>query len=393
MQSIAKPKSAAIDEVKRTIQMIKDLIEQYKLNFINPTIIDEKITHTKNKLGIWTYEPLGTVLAIAPFNYPINLLISKIIPALLTGNVVIYKSANQTYIVGYIIAKLFDEIKIPHGVINYIVANGNDLGSTIVDNDNIKLLNFTGGTKTGKEIMKTISSSTNIILEMGGLDPALITKNNDDPKTIATEIVKGAFSFNGQRCTAIKRIILLKDNQEFNEKFKTELINAINKLTIGKAIDDANITALVNEAAVKRVLDLYNDAIKNNAKALILPKIEGNIITPILLDDVTKAMKIYDTEAFGPILPIIYAKDIDDMIHIANDTQYGLQASVFTKNKDEWWMIAKKIDAGSINWNKSSSRGPDIFPFLGVKNSGFNVQGIYWSLYSTVRLKGYIVNK
>ena len=393
MQSIAKPKSAAIDEVKRTIQMIKDLIEQYKLNFINPTIIDEKITHTKNKLGIWTYEPLGTVLAIAPFNYPINLLISKIIPALLTGNVVIYKSANQTYIVGYIIAKLFDEIKIPHGVINYVVANGNDLGSTIVDNDNIKLLNFTGGTKTGKEIMKTISSSTNIILEMGGLDPALITKNNDDPKTIATEIVKGAFSFNGQRCTAIKRIILLKDNQEFNEKFKTELINAINKLTIGKAIDDANITALVNEAAVKRVLDLYNDAIKNNAKALILPKIEGNIITPILLDDVTKAMKIYDTEAFGPILPIIYAKDIDDMIHIANDTQYGLQASVFTKNKDEWWMIAKKIDAGSINWNKSSSRGPDIFPFLGVKNSGFNVQGIYWSLYSTVRLKGYIENK
>ena len=393
MQSIAKPKSAAIDEVKRTIQMIKDLIEQYKLNFIKPTIMDEKITHTKNKVGIWTYEPLGTVLAIAPFNYPINLLISKIIPALLTGNVVIYKSANQTYIIGYIVAKLFNEIKIPHGVVNYIVTDGKDLGATITANESIKLLNFTGGTKTGKEIMRTLASSTNRILEMGGLDPALITKNNDDPITIANEIVKGAFSFNGQRCTAIKRIILLKDNQEFNQKLKIELINAINKLTVGKAVDDANITALVNDIAVKRVLDLYDDAIKNNAKALILPKIDGNIVTPILLDDVTKKMKIYDTEAFGPILPIIYAKDIDDMIHIANDTQYGLQASVFTKNEEEWWAIAKKIDAGSINWNKSSSRGPDVFPFLGVKDSGFNVQGIYWSLYSTVRLKGYIENK
>ncbi|MBR4486639.1 aldehyde dehydrogenase family protein [bacterium] len=272
---------------------------------------------------------------MAPFNYPINLLISKIIPALLTGNVVIYKSANQTYIIGYIVAKLFNEIKIPHGVVNYIVTDGKDLGATITANESIKLLNFTGGTKTGKEIMRTLASSTNRILEMGGLDPALITKNNDDPITIANEIVKGAFSFNGQRCTAIKRIILLKDNQEFNQKLKIELINAINKLTVGKAVDDANITALVNDIAVKRVLDLYDDAIKNNAKALILPKIDGNIVTPILLDDVTKKMKIYDTEAFGPILPIIYAKDIDDMIHIANDTQYGLQASVFTKNEEE----------------------------------------------------------
>jgi glyceraldehyde-3-phosphate dehydrogenase (NADP+) len=81
------------------------------------------------------------------------------------------------------------------------------------------------------------------------------------------------------------------------------------------------------------------------------------------------------------------------MIDIANDTPYGLQASIFTKDKEEYWQIAKKIDAGSINWNKSSSRGPDIFPFVGVKDSGFNVQGIYWSLYTTVRLKGYIENK
>lgn len=393
VESIAKPRSAAIDEVKRSIQMIKDLIEEYKSNFIQPKIMDEEITHTKNKIGVWTYEPLGVILAIAPFNYPVNLLISKIIPALLTGNVVIYKSAKQTINIGYMIAKLFDEIKIPHGVVNYIVADGKELGNALVSNQNIKLLNFTGGTSTGQELMKFLSYKTNKILEMGGLDPALITKNNDDPNKIAKEIIKGAFSFNGQRCTAIKRIILLKDNHEFNELLKKALINEINNLSIGKAEEDANITALVNNIAVKRVLDLYDDAIKHKAKVLIEPKVQNNLITPILLDEVTKKMQLYNTEAFGPILPIIYAKNIDEMIEIANDTPYGLQASIFTKDKEEWWQIAKKIDAGSINWNKSSSRGPDIFPFLGVKDSGFNVQGIYWSLYTTVRLKGYIENK
>ena len=149
---------------------------------------------------------------------------------------------------------------------------------------------------------------------------------------------------------------------------------------------------MISSNAVNKVKMLYDDAMNKEAVALLPFANEGNLVHPIILDKVTNQMDIYHTEAFGPIVPIIYANNIDEMIKIANDTTYGLQASIFTNNEDEWKYISKQIDSGSVNWNRSSSRGPDIFPFLGVKDSGYNVQGIYHSILTTVRLKGYIEN-
>lgn len=393
VESIAKPLSSSKDEVVRSIEMIDELIKDYKDKFTKPIIIDEKIHHIKGKTGIWKYEPLGVVVTISPFNYPLNLLISKIIPALLTGNTVIYKSATQTITIGNAVMKIFHSINLPKGVLNFIVGKGNEVGDELISNKNIKLINFTGGTKTGKEIAHKSPYNSYKILEMGGLDPAIVTSSNNDLQKVAKEIIKGAFSFSGQRCTAIKRLILLRNNKEQNNKLKQYLIDEIKSLTIGKAIDNANITSLISNKSLKKVVSLYDDAIKHGAKNLLPFKIDGNIFYPMIVDDVNKNAMLYSTEAFGPILPIIYANDIDDMINIANDTEYGLQASIFSDDENEWWNLSKQIESGSVNWNRSSSRGPDFFPFLGVKDSGFNVQGIYDSLKTTVRLKGYIENK
>lgn len=393
VKCIAKPLKSSRDEVTRSIEMVDELIKQYEEHFIEPLIFDENVTKIKGKKGIWKYEPLGVVVTISPFNYPLNLLISKIIPALLTGNTVIYKSALQTITIGYAVAKFFDEIKMPDGVINFIVGKGEEIGNELISNKFIKMINFTGGTKTGKEIVRLAPYNTYKVLEMGGLDPALVTNKNEDLRKIAKEIIKGAMSFNAQRCTAIKRIILLKNNDDKNSKLKEFLIEEIKSLSIGTAIDNASITSLISRKAVDKVTELYENAIHNGAVALTTYKTVDNIFYPVLLDNVTNKCQLYNTEAFGPVLPIIYADNIEDMIRIANDTQYGLQASVFTDDYDEWNYISKQIDSGSVNWNRSSSRGPDIFPFLGVKDSGFNVQGIYESLKSTTRLKGYIENK
>lgn len=393
VDSIAKPISAARDEVQRTIDMINSLIQVYESDYTKPLIFDENKTHIKNKTGIWKYIPLGVIVTISPFNYPLNLLISKIIPALLTGNTVVYKSASQTVNIGYAVAEIFKHINLPNGVINFIVGKGEEIGAELISNKHIKMINFTGGTKTGKEITKNAPYNSYKILEMGGLDPALITNNIKDLRKVAKEIIKGAFSFSGQRCTAIKRVILLKDNVENNELFKQYLIEEIISLKIGKAIDDNNITSLISKKSVEKVINLYENAIENGAKPLTKFKVENNIFYPMLLDNVTSKADIYKTEAFGPILPLIYADNIKNMIEIANDTEYGLQASVFTDNEKEWMEIANQINSGSVNWNKSSSRGPDIFPFLGVKDSGFGVQGISESIRSTVRLKGFIENK
>lgn len=393
VDSIDKSWNSAQEEVLRSIEMTDELIKQYEEHFLNPLIIDEQATGITGKKGIWKYEPLGVAVTISPFNYPLNLLISKIIPALLTGNTILYKSATQTVKVGYIVAVILNSIDFPAGVANFIVGRSDEIGDELVSNKNIKLINFTGGTETGKHITKIASYNTYKIFEMGGLDPALITTYNDDLKTVAKEIIKGAFSFNGQRCTAIKRVLLLKNNVEQNNLLKKYLISEIENLKIGKANDNAFITSLISADAVEKVKKLYNNAIQNGAKALMPYKVERHIFYPMLLDDVDNKSLLYNTEAFGPILPIIYADSLEDMVRIANDTQYGLQASVFTQNYNEWIYLSGQIDSGSVNWNRSSSRGPDLFPFLGVKDSGFNVQGIYESLRTTMRLKGYIENK
>ena len=390
---IAKTFNDSKSEVKRTISMIDELIKQYETKFCTPTSI--KINNKDNELvkeGIWTYEPLGIIVAIGPFNYPVNLLLSKVIPALLTGNSVIYKSAHQTIQIGYLLATLFDQAKFPSGVINFLIASNEDLDNNVFNNKYIRLVNFTGGTKNGKEIANKLPFGIYKVFELGGLDPALITSYNNDPAKIAKEIIKGSFSYNGQRCTAIKRIVLLTSNQTFNEAFIHELVSMAQKLSVGKAMDNPDLTSLISNSAVKKVKALYDDAVSKGAHALLPFKNEGNLVYPIILDYVTNTMDIYHTEAFGPIVPIMYASNINEMIEIANDTTYGLQASVFTNNQEEWEYISKQIDSGSVNWNRSSSRGPDIFPFLGVKDSGHNVQGIYHSLLTTVRLKGYIEN-
>lgn len=390
---IAKTFKDSKIEVKRTVEMINELIKQYETKFNQPNTI--KVTNQANEItkeGIWTYEPLGIIMAIGPFNYPVNLLLSKVIPALLTGNTVFYKSAHQTIQIGYLLATLFDQAKFPSGTINFLIANNEDLDNSVFNNKYIKLVNFTGGTKNGKEIANKLPFGIYKVFELGGLDPALITSYNNDPLKIAKEIIKGSFSYNGQRCTAIKRIILLKANEIFNQAFIDELVKLAKKLTVGKAMNNPDLTCLISSNAVNKVKMLYDDAMNKGAVALLPFANEGNLVHPIILDKVTNQMDIYHTEAFGPIVPIIYANNIDEMIKIANDTTYGLQASIFTNNEDEWKYMSKQIDSGSVNWNRSSSRGPDIFPFLGVKDSGYNVQGIYHSILTTVRLKGYIEN-
>ncbi len=392
---IAKPINAAREEVVRSINMINDLIIEYQNSFINPIIFDEESSGIKNKKGIWKYVPLGVVLAIAPFNYPLNLLISKIIPALLTGNTVVFKSSTQTLTIGYLVIQCFEKINLPNGVINFVVGNGIDLGDALIENEKIKLLNFTGGTETGKYLASHLPFQAIKVLELGGLDPCIVTKNNNKGQIIdiAKEIVKGAFTFSGQRCTAIKRVILIKENKEYNKQLVKEIVNQSTKLIVGSSYSDAFITALVDKKAVERVKKLYQNAVKKGAEPLLEFKNYNNVVHPIILDNVTEKMQIYSTEAFGPILPIIYAEDVLDAIRIANDTDYGLQASIFTNKESEFNQIANLIESGSVNWNKSSSRGPDVFPFIGIKNSGYNVQGIYYSLFTTVRLKGFIENK
>lgn len=382
---IAKSKKAAITEIERSIMYIDYTFEEIKR--IHPQAYTGDSWNVKNKLGIFEYVPKGIVLAISPFNYPVNLAISKIFPALVTGNSVVFKPASQGSLVGLYMAQLAKATEMPAGVFNAVSGKGSEIGDYLVENPLINVISFTGSPEVGKRIAAK-SLKVDMVLELGGKDPAIVLADADLEDT-ANKIIKGAFSYSGQRCTAIKRVLV---DEKIKKQLTKLLIEKIEKLTVGKPEDNVEVTPIIDNKTVKYIQGLINEALKKGAKNLIGNKIDGNLMYPTLIDNVKEDMRLAWEEPFGPVLPIITFKDINQAIKIANDSEYGLQASIFTTNINLALSIAKKIETGTVNINDQSQRGPDHFPFTGIKDSGLGVQGIHDSLLSFMRPKGIVIN-
>ena len=387
VNEIAKSKKDSQNEIIRTMEYLDKTINEYEHLLNNPLIIDEKIHHVKNKVGKFILEPLGVVLAIAPFNYPFNLLLTKIIPALISGNTVVYKPAINGSAIGAEISKLFLMAKFPSGVVNCVVGYGNEVGDLLVTHKYVNMISFTGSSEVGNHIFK-ICNKIPLVLELGGMDPAIVC-DDANIELAADEIVKGSLLFNGQRCTATKRIFVHKS-------IHTKLVNIIKskivKLSVGSPLDNCFITPLINNEKADYIIELANEAILKGANSILKIQRQNNLVWPILLDNVTIDMKVVNTEPFGPILPIIEFENINDAIKYANISEYGLQASVFTSNIDLANNIASQLECGTVNINKSSSRSPDEFPFMGIKNSGLGTQGVKYAILSMTKLKGIIYN-
>lgn len=384
---IAKNKTSAIDEFNRSIDYIHQTIDIYEQNIKNPLVLDESIHHVKNKVGKFIYQPLGIVLAISPFNYPLNLLIAKIIPALLLGNVVVYKPATQGSYLGAFISDLLYKSGFNKGQISCVIGKGKEIGSWIIENENVDMITFTGSTSVGKYIAKS-KPMIPLVLELGGKDPAIVLEDAD-LDLAADEIIKGAFSYNGQRCTAIKRVLVHKT---IHQKLLKLLNQKLSSLSVGSAIDNCDITELISQSSLKYNLDLINESLADGAINQQKIHVVKNILYPVILDNVSLKSKVAWEEPFGPILPVIEFDSIDTAIDIANKSKFGLQASIFTNDNQVANKIALKLECGTVNINRSSSRGPDIFPFSGIKESGFGIQGIEYALLSMCRIKGIVEN-
>lgn len=385
---IAKNKKDSLKEIERSIDYIKETIIEYKKIINNPLIIDEKTHGIKGKTGEFIYQPLGVILAISPFNYPVNLLISKLAPALISGNTVVYKPASQGSIVGARISELLYESGFVNGEVSCVIGSGSTIGDSLITNKYVKMISFTGSTSVGQHIAD-ITSGVKLVLELGGKDSAIVLEDAD-LDLAAKEIINGAFNYNGQRCTAIKRVILHNDIYDI---FVDKLNKLLQNLKIGTALENNDITELISEKSLQYNLELINDAIKHGSVTKQEIRYEKNLLYPMIFSNVSLESKIAWEEPFGPILPIIKFKNIKEAIEISNKSIFGLQSSIFTKNLDLAKEIALKLEVGTVNINKASSRGPDIFPFLGIKKSGFGVQGIKDAIYSMNEIKGIIFNE
>lgn len=389
MMEISKDMKSCRSEVSRTADFIRFTAESAK-NLCGESIPGDSFPGFKNnKVSIVKREPLGVVLAISPFNYPVNLAASKIAPAIVIGNSIVLKPATQGSLCGLYLAGIFEKAGVPKGVLNTITGKGSEIGDYVTTHEDIDFINFTGSSEIGARISSK-TTMVPLLMELGGKDAAIVLEDADLELT-ADNIVAGAYSYSGQRCTAVKRILVVdKVADELAEKLKLR----IEKLTVGSPLenDAVDVVPLISKKAADYVSELMEDAKAKGAHIIIGGQREGNLIYPTLFDNVNIDMRIAWEEPFGPILPIIRVKDKYEAIKLANDSQYGLQSSVFTENINDAFYVADKLEVGTVQVNNKTERGPDHFPFLGVKSSGMGTQGIRYSIESMSRPKVTVLN-
>lgn len=384
-KEVAKGYKAAISEVIRTAEIINYAAEE-GLRMEGEVLEGGSFeAASKKKIAIVRREPVGLVLAISPFNYPINLAGSKIAPALIAGNVVALKPPTQGSISGLLLAEAFAEAGLPAGVFNTITGRGSVIGDYIVEHEAVNFINFTGSTPIGERIGK-LAGMRPIMLELGGKDSAIVLEDADIALA-AKNIVAGAFGYSGQRCTAVKRVLVM---ESVADQLVAEIKGLVEKLLIGMPEDNADITPLIDTKAADFVEGLVNDAADKGAQALTEIKRDGNLICPILFDRVTTDMRLAWEESFGPVLPVIRVSSVEEAISISNQSEYGLQASIFTTNFPQAFAIAEKLEVGTVHINNKTQRGTDNFPFLGAKKSGAGVQGVKYSIEAMTSLKSVV---
>lgn len=388
VKEVGKDKKSAKSEVIRTADFIRFTIETAK-NIHGESINGDSFAgYYSNKFALVEREPIGVVLAISPFNYPINLAASKIAPALVAGNTVVFKPATMGSLCGVRLAEIFVEAGVPSDAIQVVTGKGSEIGDYLITHKGINFINFTGSTEVGQSIAKKVQMVP-LLMELGGKDAAIVLPDANLEIT-AKNIVSGAFSYSGQRCTAVKRVLVL---EEVADQLVEKILDQMKKLTVGNPLyGEADIVPLINKKAADFVCDLMEDAKEKGATLRYGGEREGNLIYPTLFDHVTLDMRVAWEEPFGPVLPIIRVKTVDEAIDIANKSEYGLQSSVFTENINNAFNVARKLEVGMVQVNNKTERGPDHFPFMGVKNSGIGVQGIRYSIEAMTRIKGIVVN-
>lgn len=381
-----KPIKESKDEVERSIQTTLLSAEESK-RIYGETIPLDACIDGENLLGFTSRVPLGVVGAITPFNYPLNLVIHKVMPAIAAKNAVVLKPSNQAPLAALKLALIMNMYLDP-GVINAVTGSGSEVGDEIVRNEGTHKISFTGSVETGLNVSKN-AGMKKLTLELGGNDPLLVFEDADIEKAVDAA-VRGSYLNAGQVCIGVKRIILDKKiSDEFTDKF----VKATLKLNVGDPVNpETDVGPLIDESAAITIEERVNGALKEGAELLCGGSRKGAFYSPTVLDTVDSRMEIVQEETFGPIAPLIKVDGVEEAIDVANDTKYGLQAGIFTTNINTALKAAKLIEAGSVIINRQSTYRADNMPFGGCKMSGMGKEGIKYALEEMTETKLVVIN-
>jgi acyl-CoA reductase-like NAD-dependent aldehyde dehydrogenase len=330
-------------------------------------------------------KPLGVVAAITPWNFPIVLASWKIAPALVAGNTMVLKPSPFTPLSTLKIGELLRDV-LPPGVFN-VVTGGDELGAWMTSHPVPRKISFTGSVATGKKVAAAAAPDLKrTTLELGGNDPAILL-DDIDPTEVADHVYRQAFANNGQVCSAIKRVYV-------PESMYDDVVDALathaKAAKVGNGMDpDTQLGPINNRPQFNRVSELVADAIKGGARAVTGGKAmdsPGNFFEPTILADISDGTRIVDEEQFGPALPVIPYRDVDDAVERANATHFGLSGSVWSSDPDRAAAVAERLECGTAWVNTHLALAPHQ-PFGGAKWSGLGVENGTWGLYGFTELQ------
>jgi acyl-CoA reductase-like NAD-dependent aldehyde dehydrogenase len=325
------------------------------------------------KLAFTLRVPIGVVGAISPFNFPLNLVAHKLAPAIAAGCPVVLKPASQTPLSAIALARLLlDECGLPRGHLNVVTGGGSSVGAAIVDHDDIAMITFTGSPEVGWGI-RSQAPRKKVGLELGNNAPVII-EPSADYETAAKKIAVAGFSHAGQSCISTQRVYV---HASIADRFVDTLAPLVEALRVGDPLDEAtDVSALISSGERDRVASWVEEAVTQGAQLACGGKIgEDGVLLPTLLTNVTPDMKVCSGEVFGPVVGVASYTDYTEALRLANDSRYGLQAAVFTRELDAALRAARTLDFGGVLVNEVPTFRADQQPYGGLRDSGNTREG------------------
>jgi acyl-CoA reductase-like NAD-dependent aldehyde dehydrogenase len=382
MKEAGKPIRFSRDEINRSIQVLRFASELAK-NILGEVLPMDAAIGGENRMGLVKRKPLGVVGAITPFNFPLNLTLHKVAPAIAAGNTIVLKPAEKTPVSAYMLVKLFQEAGLPDGVLNLLMGTGEEVGEPLVTHEKVHKITFTGSLPVGRKIRES-AGFKKVTLELGSNSPNIIFEDANI-ENAATSLVKGAFAFSGQVCISAQRIYVQKN---IYDQFLENFVKQTKELKIGDPeSEETDIGPMINEDEARRAKLWIDDAVEKGAKIETGGEQNGTVLSPTIMTNVDQNMKIIAEEVFAPIVSVIPFDSEEEVIKFSNDSIYGLQAGVFTKDIDRAMRVADQLEMGGVWINEISTYRQDNHPYGGVKQSGIGKEGVKYAIEDMTEMK------
>jgi acyl-CoA reductase-like NAD-dependent aldehyde dehydrogenase len=377
-----KPIRDARAEVGRAIQVLKFAADRAKLLHGELVPMDAAVGG-ENRIGMVRRYPIGVVTAIVPFNFPLNLALHKLAPAFAAGNTVVLKPAMKTPVTAYNLVKLFEEAGLPGGALNLIVGESGEVGDALVMNPKVQKVTFTGSPAVGIQLLKK-AGLKKVTLELGSNSPNIIFRDANLDLAV-TSLVRGAFAYAGQICISAQRIYVERAVcQQFVERY----VEKVKELRLGDPLlETTDVGPMISEEEAKRAEQWVQEAVDAGAKVLTGGTRNGSMFAPTVLVDVTQHMKIVCQEVFAPVVSIIPFDEEEEVIRLANESDFGLQAGVFTSDINRAMRLADRLETGGVWINETSTYRQDNIPYGGVKLSGIGKEGVDYAIEEMTAMK------